>query len=171
MYPVTVERVAAEAEARLGMPILFMAMAFVAIAITALGVARRRRARRPARDPMTQVFRGREFRRFDAHLEVVAQEECRRLERDLARYLAGRAGHVVVVSKVRDGIALELSDGRRLALGGISLRTVELLNRRTQFGLLRPESVHRDTLSCRLLLRGAAGGEIGIYARNVALAS
>jgi hypothetical protein len=171
MYLLTVERVAAEAAARLAMPTLLVATALVAIAITVRRAAKRRRARRPARDPMAKVFRGREFRRFDAHLEVVAQEERRRLESDLARYLAGRAGHVVFVSKVRDGVALELSDGRRLALGGISLRTVELLNRRTQFGLLRPESVHRDTLSYRLLLRGAAGGEIGIYARNVALAS
>ncbi|MDT4902857.1 MAG: hypothetical protein QOF92_2424 [Pseudonocardiales bacterium] len=128
-------------------------------------------ARRRARNPIARAFGGREFRRFDAHLEGVAREELRLIEQNLARYLAGRAGHVVVVSKAPQGVALELSDGRRLALRGISSRTVQMLNSRAPIDMLRPASLHRDAFSYRLLLRGAAGTETKIYARNIALAS
>jgi hypothetical protein len=120
---------------------------------------------------MTQAFRRREFRDLDAHLEAVAREELRRLEEALTHYLASRAGHIVVVSKAPNGIALELSDGRRLALRGISSRTVELLDRRAPVDMLRPESFHRDGVSYHLVFRGPAGAEIKVYARNVALAT
>jgi hypothetical protein len=111
----------------------------------------------------------REFAELDEYLEAVAREELRRLEKELAGYLAGRAGHVVVISTEPNGIALELSDGRRLAPRGISRRTVELLSRCAPMDLLHPESVDRDALPYRLLLRGLAGAEIEIYARNIAL--
>ena len=98
---------------------------------------------------------------------MVACEERRRLEGELARYLAGRAGHVLAVSKGPDGIALELSDGCRLALGGVSPRAIELIYRRGLMDVLRPESLDHDAFSYRLLLRGAAGDEINVYARNI----
>src|SRR2546421_1732650 len=136
-----------------------IATALVAIATSAIA-ARYRQKRRAARDPMARAFRARELAELDAHLEAVAREEIRRLEDELARYLSGRAGHVVVISKAPNGVALELSDGRRLALRGISLRTIELLNRSSPMDILSPESFDRDGLSCRLLLRGIAGAKI-----------
>ena len=151
--------------------LLFPALALAAAVTTAVLAARHRRGRRAARDPMAQAFRGREFRQFDAHLETVACEEGQRLEKELARYLTGRAGHVVVVWESPHGVALELSDGRRLALRGISTRTVELINRRAPRDMLRPATFDRDIFSCRLLLRGAAGAEISVYARNITLAA
>jgi hypothetical protein len=145
---------------------LYVAMALAAAVLLA---ARYRQARHAARNPMAKAFRMREFGELDAHLEAVAREEHRRLEKELARYLAGRAGHVVVISTAPNGIALELSDGRRLALRGVSWRTVELLNRCAPMDMLLPESFDRDAVSYRLLLRGLAGAEIAIYARNIAL--
>ena len=151
--------------------ILIAAIALAVTMPTVILAARYPQQRRKARNPMEQAFRRREFRRLDAHLEAVARDELHRLENELARYLAGRAGHVVVVSKAPDGIALELSDGRRLALRGISSRFVELLTHRVPRDMLRPESLERDAASYRLLLRGHAGPTIRVYARNVALAS
>jgi hypothetical protein len=144
----------------------------VAMALAAGALTRRRRQRRRAADdPLLRVFRRREFVALDTHLEAVARVELRRLDDELARYLAGRAGYVVDVSTTPRGTALELSDGRRLALRGISRRTLELLGRRTKQDMLRPWSFGRDALSCRLLLRGPAGAEIEIYARDAALDS
>jgi hypothetical protein len=151
--------------------ILCVAIVLVATVTTSVKGAGIRRARRTARNPMAQVFRRREFRQLDVHLEAVAREEIRRLEQDFARYLAGRAGYVVVVAKAPNGIALELSDGRRLALHGISRRTVELLTRCAPADMLRPESFVYDAVYYRVLLRGHAGTEIKVYARNIALAA
>jgi hypothetical protein len=151
--------------------LLWIALALGAAATTSVIAARHRQARHLARDPMAQAFRAREFSELDAQLEAVAREELRRLEEELARYLAGCAGHVVVISKAPNGIALELSDGRRIALRGISRRTHELLNRRAPIDRLRPESFDRDAVSFRLLLRGLTGAKIEIYARNIALAA
>jgi hypothetical protein len=145
--------------------VLSVAMALAAGTLT----QRHRRRRQAARDPMLRVFRRREFVALDTHLEAVAREEHRRLDDDLARYLAGRAGYVVDVSTTPRGTALQLSDGRRLALRGVSCRSLELLGRRSKQDLLRPSSFGRGALSCRLLLRGPAGAEIEIYARNAAL--
>ncbi|MFL6163555.1 MAG: hypothetical protein ACJ74U_15185 [Jatrophihabitantaceae bacterium] len=151
--------------------ISFIAVALVATAIASALAARYRQARYTARNPLAQAFRMRELDELDAHLEAVARQEHRRLENELARYLAGRAGHVVVVSRAANGIALELSDGHRLALRGISRRTVDLLNRCAPMDMLHPSSFDRDALSYRLLLRGRAGAEVEIYARNIALIS
>ena len=147
-----------------------LALAAAAVTVSVL-TARYRRRRRRVGNPLARAFAGREFRQFDAHLETVACEEHRRLEEELARYLAGRAGYVVVVSEGPHGIALELSDGRCLVLGGIGRRTAELINCRGPMDMLRPESLDRDTFSYRLLFRGAAGAEVSVYARNVALAA
>jgi hypothetical protein len=148
---------------------LFIAMALAGTATSSVIAARYRQRRYAARNPLAQAFRIRDLDELDTHLETVALEENRRLENELARYLASNAGHVVVISTTPNGIALELSDGRRLALRGISRRTVELLNRRAPMDMLHPSSFHRDAVSYRLLLRGLAGAKIEIYARNIAL--
>lgn len=149
--------------------ILCIAIVLIAAVTTSVKAARGRTARRTTRDPMKQVFRRREFGRLDSHLEAVAQEERRRLEVELARYLAGRAGHVVVISPARNGVALELSDGRHLSLHGISPRMLERLNYCGLVDMLRPQSIDRDAFSYQLLFRGSRGTEIKIYARNIAL--
>jgi hypothetical protein len=61
------------------------------------------------------------------------------------------------------------ADVCRLALRGSSSRAVELLGRRALMDMLRPASLDRDAVSYRLLLRGPAGAEIEIEARNLAL--
>ena len=87
------------------------------------------------------------------------------------RYLTGAVGYVVTINRSADGIAFELSDGRRLALAGVSRRTLQLLVRRTAEDLLQPIHVHWDFFSYRLRLRGRAGTDIDIYARNIVLAA
>jgi hypothetical protein len=150
---------------------LCIALTLTAVVTTAVLNARYRRARQAAPNLVTQVFGRREFRQLDMYLEAVAAEERRHVEAELARYVAGRTGHVVVVRKTPLGIALELSDGRHLALRGISPRAVELIDRRARTDILRPESLDRDAFSYRLQLRGAGGAHIKVYARNVALAT
>ena len=150
--------------------ILSVALTLTAAATTSVAAARYRSVRRAAQDPMAHAFGEQELRQLDAHLEAIACQELRRLETELAHYLAGRAGHVVVVWRGPHGIALELSDGRHLALRGISTGTVELIDGRARMDILRPESLDRDAFSCRLLLRAADGTGINVYARNVALA-
>jgi hypothetical protein len=152
------------------MPVI-LCFALIAAVTTSVLARRHRQMRRARSNPIARAFRGREFRQFDAYLETVAREELRRMDEDLARYLAGSAGYVVVVSRAPNGIELELSDGRRLALRGISSHTVELLNRRAPVDMLRPETLDRDALSCRLLLRGQAGAELKVFARMIALAA
>jgi hypothetical protein len=149
---------------------LGIAIALV-VSVVFLTAARYRQARRRKRNPLAHVFRKRELTELDAHLEAVAREELHRLEAELGRYLAGRTGHIEMISKTPGGIALELSDGRRIALRGISLRTLELLRRRGRANVLRPESVERDAISYRLLLRGRTGAELRIHARYIVLAA
>jgi hypothetical protein len=128
-----------------------------------------RRRRRAARDPLTQVFQPHELREFDAQLEVIAEEELRLLDANIARYVAGAVGHVVVISYSRHGIALVLSDGRRIALGGVSRFRRRLLVNRAAKHKLRPARVDRDGRSYCLLLRSEAGAEIEVYTRRVVL--
>src|SRR5258708_39141705 len=87
------------------------------------------RRRRAANDSLEHRFRAPELRKLDARLDEIALEELRRLERQLAHYVASEVGHVLMISRPPHGIALELSDGRRLALGAVSQRP---LNQRTQ---------------------------------------
>jgi hypothetical protein len=128
------------------------------------------RRRRATRDPLAHVFQPHELRELDAHLEVIADEELRRLDASIARYVAGNVGHVVVISDSRHGIALVLSDGRRIALGGVSRFRRRLLVYRAAKEKLRPTRVDRDGLSYRLLLRSEAGTEIEVYTRRLTLA-
>jgi hypothetical protein len=130
----------------------------------------RRRHRLAARDPAVHVFQSREMQELDAILDLVAVDERRRLDADVLRYVAGEAGHVVVVSDWRYGIALELSDGRRIALGGVSRVTRRLLAHRVSMDKLRLARVECDGISYRLTLRGEAGDELEIFSRRVALA-
>jgi hypothetical protein len=135
-------------------------------------VVRRRRARRDTeRDPLARAFASREMRELDAHMDAIARCERRRLEREVESYLTGAVGYVVTISRSPAGIALELSDGRRLALTGVSRRMLPLLLVHAAEDLLQPTHVERDALSCRLRLRGQAGTKIDIFARNVALAT
>jgi hypothetical protein len=131
------------------------------------GGSRRRRA---AGDSLERPFRARELRELDARLDEIALEELRRLERKLAQYVASEVGHVLMISRSPYGVALELSDGRRLALGGVSQRTRNQLTQRASWDELRPAHVHREAFSYRLLLRGRAGAEIEVHARHIALA-
>ena len=131
---------------------------------------RARRWRRAAANPLAQVFRPDELQEFDAHLDEVAKQELSRLDAIVMHYVAGEAGHVVVISDWRHGIALGLSDGRQIALGGISRVERRMLVNRAARDKLRPAHVERDGFSYRLLLRGEAGAEFQIYTRRVALA-
>jgi hypothetical protein len=131
---------------------------------------RGRSTRRRPRDPVAQLFRSRELQELDAHLNLVAVAERHRLDAEVVRYVAGEAGHVVVVSDWRYGVALDLSDGRRIALGGVSRVTRRLLVHRVTQDRLRLARVECDGVSYRLTLRGEAGDEIEIFSRRVALA-
>jgi hypothetical protein len=151
--------------------IVCIAVALLVAVTTFAKKARSRRACRTGRNLMAEVFSNREFGELNLRLHAVAREELRRLEQDFTRYLAGRAGYVLDVMKAPNGVALELSDGRRLALFGVSRRTADLLHRCAPMDMLRPESFHYDALSYRLLLRGHAGTELKVYARSIALAA
>jgi hypothetical protein len=132
-----------------------------------IGIFRRHRS--AARDPLTEVFQPHELRDLDAHLEVVAEEELRRMDANIAQYVAGEAGHVVVISDRRHEIELLLSDGRRMALGGVSGVTRRSLVNRAAQDKLRPARVERDGLSYRLLLRSQAGADFEVHTRRLAL--
>jgi hypothetical protein len=146
----------------------------IALAVIALVVMFRRigatRPRAIEKTPVAHVFSSRELQELDAHLDQIAVEEQRRLDASVERYVAGEAGHIVVISDFRYGVALELSDGRRIALGGISRVERRILVRRADQDKLRPTRVARDGFSYRLLLRGETGAEVEIYTRRVALA-
>jgi hypothetical protein len=128
------------------------------------------RRRHAAGDSLEHPFRTPDLRELDARLDQVALEELRRLETKLAHYVANEVGHVLMISRSPHGIALELSDGRRLALGGVSQSTRNLLTRRASWDKLHPSHVRREAFSYRLLLRGRAGTEIEVHARHIALA-
>lgn len=151
------------------MLITFCALVLFVVVSTAAAATRRRRWRRTARDPLARVLGRRDFGVMDSHLETVAREERRRMEREVADYLAGSAGHVLLVSTAPSGAALELSDGRRLALRGLSPYALAALHHRALRDMLRPERVDRFASSYRLRLSGAAGAGFEIYARNIAL--
>jgi hypothetical protein len=129
-----------------------------------------RRRRLGSRDPVARVFQSREMQELDAILDQVAVDELRRLDAEVLRYVAGEAGHVVVVSDWRYGIALDLSDGRRIALGGVSRVTRRMLAQRVPMDRLRLARVEIDGISYRLILRSEAGDELEIFSRRVALA-
>jgi hypothetical protein len=133
-------------------------------------VRARRRRRRAEQDVLRRVFRRREYRELDQQLERIAVHELRRLEATARRYVAGDVGYVVVTWYSRHGIALSLSDGHRLELGGVSRSTMRRLERGTAEERLRPAHVAREGFSYRLVLRGEAGAEVEVFARRVTLA-
>jgi hypothetical protein len=130
----------------------------------------RRRRRREANDVLRRVFRRREYRELDGHLERIAVAELRRLEATARRYVAGEAGYVVMVSDSRHGIGLGLSDGHRLELGGVNRSILRLLAQGAVEERLRPSRVERVGFAYRLLLRGETGAEMAVFARRVTLA-
>jgi hypothetical protein len=154
----------------LALVVLCVGCAVIALAAMYRLIGSYRRRRSAGRDPLTRVFQPHELRELDAHLDVIAEEELRRLDADIARYVAGEVGHVVVIADSRHELALLLSDGRRIALGGVSRVTRRFLMNRAAQDKLRPARVERDGLSYRLLLRSEAGAEIEVHMRRVALA-
>lgn len=149
---------------------MFVVCCVVAAVVFCCVYRRHRLSRQRRRDPVTHLFRSRELQELDAQLDLVAVDERKRLDADVLRYIAGEAGHVLVVSDWRYGIALDLSDGRRIALGGVSRVTRRLLAHRVTQDRLRLARVECDGVSYRLTLRGEAGDEIEIFSRRVALA-
>src|SRR3954451_7595838 len=119
-------------------------------AIATCRCCRRRRRRAVERDPVKALFGTPEMRRLDAELDKVAVDELERLMRDVALYVAGEVGHIVVISDTaRGGIVLQLSDGHRMTLVGVAqVPRGELLKRAVK-DKLRPTHVERDTVSCR----------------------
>jgi hypothetical protein len=132
-------------------------------------IRRRRRLRAGGSDPLLKAFSRRDLRELDAHLDEVGRYERRRMEREIERYLTGAVGYVVRSYNSSVGVSLELSDGRRLALNGVSRRTLPTLLLRVTEDKLAPTHVERDGLTYRLRFRGQAGTKIDIYARNVAI--
>jgi hypothetical protein len=148
------------------MPIVF----YTTLAALGFGTAYAMISRSPRRaDPLRRVFGARELREFEAHLQRIAAEEKLRLHANVLRYIASDVGHVVGVWDSREGVALGMSDGRRLTLGGVSHLTTRLLVHRAVEDKLRLARVELDGFSYRLLLRGEAGAHMEIYARRVAL--
>jgi hypothetical protein len=150
--------------------VLCVVLALVALAASYRKVASSRKGRSATGDPLIRVFKPDELRELDAHLDAIAQEELLRLDATLMRYIAGAVGHVVVVSDYRHGIALALSDGHRMTLGGVSGVTRRRLRHRAAQDKLRPARIEREAFSYRLLLRSEAGAEIEFHSRSVALA-
>jgi hypothetical protein len=149
---------------------LLVVGAATALAVIATYRYCRRRRRAVVRDPSKAFFRTREMRAFDAELNQVAANELDRLVRDVARYVAGEVGHIVVISDTaRGGIVLQLSDGRLMTLNGIAQVTRGELLKRAANDKLRPAHLERDTLSWRLLLRGESGYELRLHTRLVSL--
>jgi hypothetical protein len=150
--------------------VLCVVLALVALAAICRKVGSSRKSRSAAGDSLIQVFTPDELRELDAQLDAIAREELLRLDATLVRYIAGEVGHVVVVSDSSRGIALVLSDGRRMTLGGVSRVTRRRLLHRAAQDKLRPARIERDALSYRLLLRSEAGAEVEFHTRSVALA-
>ena len=150
--------------------VLCVALAFVGLSAGYWAARKRWHRRRAAHDTLRRVFRRREYREIDSHLEQVAVDELRRLEMSARCYIAGDVGYVVVISDSRHGIGLGLSDWRRLELGGVNRSMLGLLERGAAEGRLRPALVTRDGFSYRLTLRGETGAEIEVFARRVTLA-
>ena len=150
--------------------VLSSPLACIALVTGYLVHRQRRHTRRGSHNVLRQVFRPREYRELDEHLDRIAALELRRLEATAKRYVAGDAGYVVGISGSRHGIGLGLSDGHRLELGGVSRSMLSLLVRDAATERLRPAHVTRDGFSYRLLFRGEAGAEVEVFARRLTLA-
>jgi hypothetical protein len=150
--------------------LVILCLALVVLAAWYVLTRKARRRREAVDNALARVFRPEELRELDEHLDEIAAAELRSIEADVARYVAGEVGHVVVVSNHRHGgIALALSDGHRLTLGVVSGDTrKQLLNRATR-DKLRPASFERNALSYLLLFRGEQGAVMEVHARRVVL--
>jgi hypothetical protein len=113
-----------------------------------------------------------ELRGIEADLRAAAVDELALIAHEVDRYIGGvRVGYVVAVSSSRDGMSLELSDGRRLALSGVAHRTQRTLADRARDDMLRPSAVDSMGSSYRLRLRGHGGAHVELYARRMSLAA
>jgi hypothetical protein len=148
---------------------VWLPMGLVAL-VTGYRLVMRCRRHGTARDPLRRVFGSKELRALDEHLEWIAEVEQARIDATLARYVAGVVGHVVVISESRQGVALGLSDGGRLALGRVSCSTLATLRRRAAGDKLYPARVVRDTSRYRLVLRAEDGADMELSTRRLALA-
>jgi hypothetical protein len=147
-----------------------LCVALVVLAARYVLIGRARRRRQAVDDPLARVFPPDELRELDAHLDEIAAAELRSIDADVARYVAGEVGHVVVVSDHRHGgIALALSDGHRLTLVVVSGATRKQLLHRATRDKLRPASIERNAFSYLLLFRGEMGAEMEVHARRVVL--
>jgi hypothetical protein len=149
--------------------VLCVALGFVALGMGVRCVRQRRRHRRAASGELRRVFRRREYRELDRHLDRIAVDERRRLEASTRRYVAGDVGYVRAISGSRHGVGLGLSDGHRLELGGVSRYTLRLLVQGAAQERLRPAHVTREGPSYRLLLLGEAGARMAVFAQRVTL--
>jgi hypothetical protein len=150
--------------------LLWVALVLVALATNHLLIGKARRRRHAAGDPLARVFRPDELRELDAHLDEIADAELRLIDADVARYVAGDVGHVVVISNHRHGgIALALSDGHLLTLGVVCGATRKQLLHRASRDKLRPASIEWEGFSYLLLLRGEGGTEMEVHAGRVVL--
>jgi hypothetical protein len=143
----------------------------VLLGLLAFATYRYRRASPVAHsDPLTEVFARRELRKLNTQLERVAEDERSRLARNVASYIAGDVGHVVLVAdQPRDVLVLLLSDGRLLTLNGVTRVTRGLLLHRAANDKLRPAGVDNNISFCHLRLRGDSGREMTISTHTVSL--
>jgi hypothetical protein len=148
---------------------MWCAIALVAV-IPAHRLLRKKQRRPAGRDPWGYLLQTRELQELDEHLDQIAELELRRIEARVSLYVSGLAGHVVAISTSHQGIVLGLSDGHRLALGGVSGSALRALKRRAANDKLRPARVERDSFSYRLLLRGEVGADMELTMRRLALA-
>src|SRR3954447_4170529 len=152
---------------RLG-PFLVVCAATALIAIATYRYCRRGPA--VERDPCRALFRTPEMRLLDAELDKATADELERLVQDVARFLAGEVGHIVVISDTaRGGLVLQLSDGCLMTLIGVGQVPRGELLKRAAKDKLRPARLERNTVSCRLLLRGESGYEMRLHTRRVLL--
>jgi hypothetical protein len=150
--------------------LVIVCVALVVLAARYVLIGKARQRRQAGDDPFARVFPPDELRELDAHLDEIAAAELRSIDADVARYVAGEAGHVVVVSNHRHGgVGLALSDGYRLTLGVVSGDTRQQLLRRATRDKLRPASIERNAFSYLLLFRGEDGAEMEVHARRVVL--
>jgi hypothetical protein len=104
-------------------------------------------------------------------LSEAAAEELALLHLDVTSYVHGpRVGYVVALTESGPDLILHLSDGRRLAAGGVAQRSRRMLAARADVDLLRPSVIERDGPSYRLSFTGHVGPAAEIHARRLSLA-
>jgi hypothetical protein len=145
---------------------LFLAVVVLAATYRLITTSHRRRRD----DAFSRVFHPHELCELDQALEEIAATELRRLHANVVDYISGHTGHVVAISESRQGVALVLSDGNRLALSGLGVSTRRSLQQLVSKDRLRLAGIDRDRLAYRVLLRGESGAEFAVHTQRVALA-